>query len=86
MKVRRLNRKCGKSKSKLRWLQSTKVKFVILQQVNVLSLLLLQIFAAIENYQYSENFTYELSNSCKHFIRSISLPSVHLKQAAIFNF
>ena len=30
-----------------------KLKFVILQQVNVISLLLLQILAAIENYQYS---------------------------------
>ena len=30
-----------------------KLKFVILQQVNVMSLLLLQILAAIENYQYS---------------------------------
>ena len=26
-------------------------------------------------------FTYELSNSCKHFIKSISLSSVHLKRA-----
>ena len=25
--------------------------------------------------------TYELPNSCKHFIRSISLSSVHLKRA-----
>ena len=32
---------------------ATNKKFVILQQVNVLSLLLLQIIAAIENYQYS---------------------------------
>ena len=30
-----------------------KFKFVILQQVNVISLLLLQILAANENYQYS---------------------------------
>ena len=33
--------------------------------------------------------TYELSDSCKHFIRSISLSSVHLKRAcevAIFIF
>ena len=30
-----------------------KFKFAILQQVNVISLLLLQILAAIENYQYS---------------------------------
>ena len=29
-----------------------KLKFAILQQVNVISLLLLQILAAIKNYQY----------------------------------
>ena len=31
-----------------------KLKFVILQQVNVISLLSLQIVATIENYQYSK--------------------------------
>ena len=30
-----------------------KLKYIILQQVNVISLLLLQMLAAIENYQYS---------------------------------
>ena len=54
MKARRLNWKRGKNKSKQRWLHSTKkLEFVILEQVNVISLLSLQILAAIENYQYS---------------------------------
>ena len=66
-----------------------KLKFVIFQQVNVISLLL-QILAAIENCQFSRmrtlNFTFEphflntmeLLNSCKHFVRLKSLSSVHL--------
>ena len=44
-----------------------KLKFVILQQVDVISVLLLQILAAIENYQYSRmrilHMTFNL-NSC----------------------
>ena len=38
-----------------------KLKFVILQQVNDLSLLLLQIFAAIENYPFSRVKTLHLN-------------------------
>ena len=49
MKVRRLNRDQNKDSCN----QKDGLKFVILQQVNVISLLLLQILAAIENYQYS---------------------------------
>ena len=32
-------------------------------------------------YIYACMFNYEASNSCKHFIRLISLSSVHLKRA-----
>ena len=55
-----------------------------------ISLLLLQILAAIENYQYSKmrflHMNYPAS-SCKHSIRIIGLSSIHLKrscQVAIF--
>ena len=79
MKVGRLNRKHSKSKPKDGCSQQ-KLKFVIFQQVNVISLLL-QILAAIENCHFSRmrtlNFTFEphflntmeLLNSCKHFVR-----------------
>ena len=40
-----------------------KLKFVILQQVDVISVLLLQILAAIENYRYSRMRILHL-NSC----------------------
>ena len=54
MQVRKLNEKRAKKKSKRIWLQSIKkLKSVILQPVNVILLLLLQILADIENYQYS---------------------------------
>ena len=33
----------------------------------------------------NENFTYELSDSCKHFIRLIDLSSVHLKPPCQFS-
>ena len=75
MKVRRLNRKRAKKKDDC---SQQKFKFVILQQANVISLLLLRVLEK-----------YELSNSCKHFIRLIILSSVHLKPArevAIFIF
>ena len=52
MKVRKLNQKRAKSKTKMAAVNK-KLKFVILQQANVISQLLLQILAAIENYQYS---------------------------------
>ena len=51
MKARRLNRKRGKNKSKMAAVNKT-LKFVILQQVNMISPLLLQMLATIENYQY----------------------------------
>ena len=54
MKARRLNRKCGKKQIKTKMAAiNKKLKFVILQQVNIISLLLHQILAAIGNYQYS---------------------------------
>ena len=53
MKVRRLNHKPVKNKSKQRWLQQKDKIILILQQVNVISLLLLQIIATIENSPYS---------------------------------
>ena len=91
MKVRRPNRNVPIRNQNTEAAVKKKLKFVILQQVNVISLLLLQILLAIENYSIfkNENFTYELSNSCKHFIRLLGLPSVHLKHAcevAIFIF
>ena len=52
-----------------------KLKFVILQQVNVISLLLLQILAAIENYQYSRMKILHMNCQIIH------LKSVHLKHA-----
>ena len=73
------------------WSQQ-KLEFAILQQVNVLSLLL-QNLAAIENYQrarmrilhfkFESQFlnSMELLNFGKHFIKLISLSSVHLKRA-----
>ena len=54
MKVRRLNGKRGKNKTKQTMMASVNktLKFVILQQVHVISLLLLQILVGIENYPY----------------------------------
>ena len=66
-----------------------KLNFVILEQVNVTWLSLLQILAAITSNFYghwkllifkNENSKYGLSNSCKHFIRLISLSSVYLER------
>ena len=47
------------------------LKFVILQRVYVISLLLLQILAAIEHYQYSRMRILHITffNSCQHFIK-----------------
>ena len=89
MKVRRLNRKREKNKAEMAAVNK-KLKCVILQQVHVLSLLLIQMLAVIENYQYSRMRilhmigvyyipwnSMELLNSCKHFMRLVSLSSVH---------
>ena len=51
-------------------------KFVILQQVNVMLLLLLQILAAIENFFNIQEWV--LANSWKHFIRLISLSTLSI--------
>ena len=54
MKARRVNRERGKiNQNKDGCSQQQMLKFVILQQGNVMPLSLLQILAAIENYQYS---------------------------------
>ena len=55
------------------------LKLIILQQVNVISILLLQILAVIEHYQYSI-ILHITFNSCKYF-RLVYLSSVHLKHA-----
>ena len=54
------------------------LKLIILQQVNVISILLLQILAVIEHYQYSIilHITFDF---CKYF-RLVNLSSVHLKR------
>ena len=52
MKVRRLNRKRGKQKEKMAAVNKI-LKRKFLQPVIVISLLLLQMLAPIENYQYS---------------------------------
>ena len=61
MKVRNLEA-CQKQIRTKMAAVNKRLKFVILQQVNIISLL--SIFK-------NENFTYELSNSGKHFIRLI---------------
>ena len=54
------------------------LKLIILQQVNVISILLLQILAVIEHYQ-SSIILHITFNSCKYF-RLVNLSSVHLKR------
>ena len=63
----RVNRKLNQSKkAKLEARQNqikSKLKCVILQQFNVISLLLLQILAVIENYQYSRKRILHMSGA-----------------------
>ena len=60
MKLKRLNQKPAKTKSKQSWLQQ-KVELVILQRGNAISQLLFQIYAAIEKYQYSRMRTLHMN-------------------------
>ena len=90
MKIRRLNQKRAKNKSKQRWLQqkvricnsSTSYSYITIITSNPCRHWKLSLFK-------NENFTYELFNSCKHFIRLIGLSSARLKrhfEVAIFIF